>query len=212
MIVNFASAPTFQPRPLVAAIAYPLAWIAGLSVFSSSTDVRSGGAQIVAADSGHAAAVAAQFVLTEGASSIALAAVAIVLGRFVSGTRGRIVAIAGMVAAGIAFVQCGLGIVLAASLAHPGRVGALTDTVNRMDGVKMFVLAAMAIAAIASERLPRWLRVVGFALAVAIIISGLGYAMLISTLATAAWLSLPLLLVFVSGAGILVSRRTGSAG
>ncbi|HEY2791946.1 MAG TPA: hypothetical protein VGJ28_06305, partial [Micromonosporaceae bacterium] len=181
---------------------------AGLSVFSSSTDVRSTGAQIVAADSGHAAAVATQFALTEGASSIALAVVAVALGRFLGSSAGRIVTIAGLVASGIALVQCALGILLAVSLSHPGRVGTLTDTVNRMDGVKMFVLAVMAVAAIAGDRLPRWLRWVGLALAVAIIASGVGYAFLNTTLATAAWLSLPLLLVFVSGAGIVISRRS----
>ncbi|HEY1487899.1 MAG TPA: hypothetical protein VGF84_17465 [Micromonosporaceae bacterium] len=197
------------PVPALAGIAYSLAWIAGLAVFSSSTNVRSTGAQIVAADSGHTAVLVAQFVLTEGVASIALAVVAVALGRAL----GRAVVVTGVAAAVIALVQCALGITLTMSLGQAGTVATLNDTINRLDGLKMFVLAAMAVAAVRTtvrSPLPRWLRLVGAALAVAIIVSGLGYGLLNSSLAVAAWLSLPLLLVFVTGAGIVVGRRTAN--
>jgi hypothetical protein len=124
-----------------------------------------------------------------------------------------VVVVTGVVAAVIALVQCVLGITLTMSLGHAGTVATLSDTINRLDGLKMFVLAAMAVAAIRTtvrSPLPRWLRLVGAALAVAIIASGLGYGLLNSTLAVAAWLSLPLLLVFVTGAGVVIGCRTAN--
>ena len=55
--------------------------------------------------------------------------------------------------------------------------------------------------------LPRWLRWTGVALVAAIIASGIGYALLSNTFALAAWVSLPLLLIWVAGAGIAVGRQ-----
>jgi hypothetical protein len=203
--------------PAAAGIIYTLSWVAGLSVSSSSTDVHSTGREVVAAYSGHEAAVIAQFALTEGLASVALAVVAVALGRAGmrtgSVTLGRLVAWTGLAAAAIALVQCVLGVWLAASVApsnHAGSAATINETINRLDGLKMFVLAATAIAASALANrtgiLPRWLRWVGVALAVAITTSGFGYALLNSTLAVAAWLSLPLLLVFITGAGVVLGR------
>lgn len=50
----------------VAGLLYPVSWIAGLFVFPSSAQVQSSGAALLHADSGHGAALAAQFLLTEG--------------------------------------------------------------------------------------------------------------------------------------------------
>jgi len=47
---------------------------------------------------------------------------------------------------------------------------------------------------------------VALGLAVAIVASGIGYLFLLNTLALAAWVSLPLLLVFVTGAGVALGR------
>jgi hypothetical protein len=41
---------------------------------------------------------------------------------------------------------------------------------------------------------------------VAIVVSGVGYLLLIDSLALAAWASLPLLLVWVTGSGIALGR------
>jgi hypothetical protein len=43
-------------------------------------------------------------------------------------------------------------------------------------------------------------------LAIAITASGLGYALLNNTFAVAAWISLPLLLIWVTGTGITLAR------
>jgi hypothetical protein len=198
----------------VAGIVFTLAWVTGLSIGSPSTDVHATGAQIIAAYTGHQGVGIAQFVLTEGIASVALAVVAVTLGRRAGGHGlARVVIWTGLSAALIALVQCALGIVMIAGTVpagHAGTAATINDTINRMDGVKMFVLAAMAVAAtlLASRTgiLPRWLRWVGVALAVAIVASGLGYGLLNSTLAVAAWVSLPLLLVFVTGTGIVLGR------
>ena len=118
-----------------------------------------------------------------------------------------------MAAAAIALVQCALGLYLALSLVpadHAGTAAVVSETVNRLDGVKMIVLATMAAAGTVLARqtglLPRWLRWAGVALVIAIIASGVGYGLLNDTLALAAWASLPLLLVWVTGAGIVLGR------
>jgi len=91
------------------------------------------------------------------------------------------------------------------------RAGVLFDVINRMDGAKMFVLAIMAGAGVGLVRaglLPRWLGYAGALLATALIVSGTGYLLLSSRLATAAFVSLPLLLVWVAGAGIVLGRTS----
>lgn len=203
--------------PAVAGLAYTASWLAGLAVAPSSTSVRSAGAQVVAGYAGHEGAAAAQFLLTEGIASLALAVVAITLGR--AGLRagaGRLARLArgtGIAAAALALVQCALGLYLTLSVVpagHASAAAAVTEAVNRLDGVKMFLLAGMAVAGTVMARrtglLPRWLQWSGVALAIAITVSGIGYALLDNTFALAAWLSLPLLLAWVTGAGIALGR------
>ncbi|WP_027345427.1 hypothetical protein [Hamadaea tsunoensis] len=203
--------------PASAGIAYTAAWIAGLSVSSASTDVHSTGAELVAAYTGHQTGAIAQFVLTEGVASVFLAVVAFGLarsGRAAGARRAAFwTAATGGIAALIAFVQCGLGIVVAGPATSNGdaaTAGTLSETINRLDGVKMFLLAGLALAGTALARrvgLPAWLRFTGPALAVAIVLSGVGYLFLLDGFSVAAWVSLPLLLVWVTGTGIVLGRN-----
>jgi len=71
----------------------------------------------------------------------------------------------------------------------------------------MLALAALAVSAGLSRALPRWLCGVGVALAVAIVASGVGYLLLLNGLALAAWMSLPLLMVWVTGTGVVLGSR-----
>jgi len=203
--------------PAVAGIAYTAAWLVGLAVAPSSTNVRSTGAEVVAGYAGHQAAAAAQFLLTEGIASLALAVVATALGRAGLRVGARQAAWltlgTGAAAATVGLVQCVLGLYLTVSVVpadHASTAAAVTEAVNRLDGVKMFLLAAMAVAGTVLARqtglLPHWLRWAGVALAVAITASGVGYALLNNTFALAAWLSLPLLLAWVTGTGIVLGR------
>ena len=203
--------------PAVAGLAFTASWLAGLAIAPSSTSVRSTGAAVVAGYSGHEGAAVTQFVLTEGIASLALAVVVICLGRAGlragAGTAARLMIGAGAAAAAVGLVQCMLGVYLTVSVVpadHASTAAAVSDAVNRLDGVKMFLLAVMAVAGTVLARqtglLPRWLRWAGVALAVAITVSGIGYALLNNTFALAAWLSLPLLLAWVTGAGIVLGR------
>jgi hypothetical protein len=202
--------------PASAGIGYAAAWLAGLSIFSASANVNSVGSQVVAAYTGHQAVATVQFALTEGLTAACLALVAIAIGRAGAvaraGRAARAVAVAGTGAALISLAQGAIGVYLVnwAVPGHAATAGTLNEVITRMDGVKMFVLAGMGLAgAVLARRglLPRWLGYAGAALAVAITVSGLGYLLLVRGLAAAAWVSLPLLLVWVAGAGIALARR-----
>ena len=67
--------------PAVAGIAFTVSWVAGLLVFSSSTDIHLTGAEVVAGYAGHEGLATTQFLLTEGTASLALAVVAVALSR-----------------------------------------------------------------------------------------------------------------------------------
>ena len=194
---------------MFAGIGLSLTWIIGLSIYSSSTEVRASGADVIAGYAGHQGIAATQYVFTEGISGLTLAAVVLLLGR--AATHARLpVLVTGFVAAAIALVQCGLGLYLTGPVVTDGSAGTaemINHAISRLDGVKMFALAALAVSAGLSGVLPRWLRYVGVALAAAIVASGVGYLFLLNGLALAAWVSLPLLMVWVTSTGIVLGSR-----
>jgi hypothetical protein len=203
--------------PAVAGVAYLVAWVTGLAVWPTNLDVAASGARVLAAYTGHQAAAVTQYLLVEGVAAVALAVVAIALGQAArrrgAGPLGRATAAAGTGAAVVSLVQCALGVALAGWVVpdgDAGRAGSLFEAINRLDGVKMFALAAMAATGAALVRragvLPHWLGWVGALLAVALVVSGVGYLLLSSTLAPAVFVSGPLLLIWVTGAGIFASR------
>ena len=188
-------------------ITYTLSWIAGLAVAAPSPKLTASGAQIAAALAGHQTAVAVQFTLTEGLPAAGLAITAIALARAARRSGAAAAAwgalIAGWAAALISLLQFVLGAVLAGT-ASPGTAHLLYDAVNRLDGVKMFALAVLALAGAASGVLPRWLRYTGIALAIAITASGIAYLLLLQGPAILAIPSGVLLLVFITGSGIVL--------
>ena len=204
----------------LAGIAYLCAWIAGLSVFSSSTTVSSSGTELFEQYRGHAVRLAVQFALTEGAAGIALAIVTAGLAaRIDDAVLARVVAVCGSAAAAVSLSQCAIGLYLCAALVPDRDIRALataSDTLSRLDGLKMTLLAATTAALAAAVRrgripLPRWTGVLSAATAVSLIASALGYGLLNDTAARAAWLSLPLLIATVTGSALLLVRRPGPA-
>jgi hypothetical protein len=194
--------------PAVTGIAYTASWIAGLSVPSPSPALNASGDTIAAALAGHGTAVAANFALTEGVPAVGLAIIGFYLARAArrsaasaAARPGRIAGIAALTAALISLTQFVLGMVLAGTSA-PATAYGLYDAVNRLDGVKMLVLAVFAAAAVATGLLPRWLRYTGIALAVALVASGIPYLLLLQGPSVLAYVSGPLLLAFVTGTGI----------
>jgi hypothetical protein len=198
--------------PGLAGLCYTLSWIAGLAVPAPSPGFGASGAGIVAALSGHGPALAAQYALTEGLPAAGIAIIAVALARLArrSGATAaaRFALVAGLTAAVISAVQFGLGLALTATSA-PGPAHLLYTSVNRLDGAKMLALAVLGAAAAAMIALPRWLRWTGIALAVTITCSGLVYLLLIASLAAAAGPALVLLLVFMTGCGIMIGMTAG---
>jgi hypothetical protein len=106
-----------------------------------------------------------------------------------------------------------LGVVLAARLAAPAHVGASADVfgaINRLDGVKILLLAALISTAVRARREldgPSWWSGIGLLAILALVVSGIGYLVLDDALAAAAFASLPLLLVWVAATAAILSRR-----
>ena len=196
----------------VTGIAFTLSWIAGLSVAAPSPGLTASGAEIAAALAGHGTAVAAQFALTEGLPAAGLAIISVALARAArrsgAAVAARFACIAGAVAAVISLAQFALGMVLAGAPA-PGTAHLLYEAVNRLDGAKMFALAALGLAGAAPGVLPRWLRYTGIALAVAMASSGVAYLSLLQGGAVLAYVSGPLLLLFITGTGIALGTSAG---
>lgn len=201
----------------VAGVAYTTAWVVGLAVWPSNLDVAATDAKVLGTYSAHQHAAMTQYVLIEGVAAIALAIVVTALGQAArrrgASRLGRAAMAAGLTAAGVSLAQCVLGLVLAGSVVPDGKTheaGRFFDVINRLDGVKMFALAAMAVAGIGLARravLPRWLGYIAAVLTVALIASGAGYLLLNTTLAQAVFVSGPLLLVWVTGTGLALGRE-----
>ena len=203
--------------PAVAGVAYTAAWAIGLGVWPSNPDVAATGSRVVTAYAGHQGVAMIQSLLVHGVAAVALAVVVLALGQ-AARRRGaeqlaRATVVAGVGAAVVSLLQCAIGLALAGWVVPAGdasRAGLLFAAINRLDGVKMLALAAMAGTGAALVHrtgvLPGWLGYAGGLLAVALVVSGVGYLLLNSTLAPAAFVSGPLLLLWVTGAGISLGR------
>jgi len=196
----------------VIGVAYTISWIAGLAVNAPSPELGASGTGIVSQLTGHAASEVANFVLCEGLPAVGLAVVSVALARAIRGSgatrAGLIALIAGAIAAAISLVQCFLGVALARASA-PGSAHLLWELVDRLDGIKMFMLAILALAAAVTTVLPRWMRYVSGALAISIAGSGLAYLFLLNSLASLAYVAGVLLLVFIPGAAFTLRREGG---
>ena len=196
----------------VTGIAFTLSWIAGLSVPAPSPKLTASGTEITAALAGHGTAVAAQFALTEGLPAAGLAIVSVALARAArrsgAAAAARFACIAGVAAAVTSLAQFVLGMVLAGTSA-PGPAHLLYEAVNRLDGAKMLALAALGLAGAAPGVLPRWLRYTGMMLALAMAASGVPYLLLLQGGADLAFVSGPLLLLFITSTGIALGTSAG---
>jgi hypothetical protein len=205
--------------PAVAGVVYLVAWVAGLAVWPSNLDVAASGSHVVAAYTGHRGVAMTQSLLVHGVAAVALAVVVLAFGQAArrrdGGPLARATVVAGVSAAAVSLLQCALGLLLAGWVVpdgDSGRAGSLFAAINRLDGVKMLALAAMAASAAALVRrtrlLPGWLGWLGVLLAVALVVSGVGYLLLGSALAPTAFVSGALLLVWVAAAGISLEGRS----
>jgi hypothetical protein len=207
--------------PAIAASTYLAAWAAGLAVWPVNLPINAAGAKVAASYQAHPAEAVAQYLLAEGLAGVMLG---IVLAFAVFSrhhgqqtVRPWGAAALGGLAVVVSVTQCVIGLFLtAAATRHDIALsGNLSDLVNRLDGVKMLALAGaaawLAVLGNSAPALPRWLRAAGLLLAVAITASGLAYLTLSNALAWTAYVSGPLLLLWVTGTGIWLTvqrRRT----
>jgi hypothetical protein len=120
-------------------------------------------------------------------------------------------------AAGTALLACavsvlqwalGTSLIAAAGDGRTTRTGTLFDLVNRLDGIKMLLLALTAVLVVAAggRRLPAWLTALGLATAVALGASGTDYLLLSGRGAWLVYVSGPLLLAWVAAVGTWLWR------
>lgn len=207
----------FASLPAVAGIVYSLAWIISVSVGAPEPNVNLSGPQVVADFAGHVGSTMTMNVLAEGVAAVALIIVVVSVARAASRCgaprAGLAAAVFGITAAVMSWVELGLGAWLFGDLVPGGRAGSagtLNDAINRTDGAKFLVLAAMAVAiaviAVRTASLPRWLALLGLLLAVSLVVAGLGYILLDNGLAPAVLAAAIFLLPFVTGVGITLRR------
>ncbi|PWI09079.1 hypothetical protein DIZ27_19125 [Streptomyces sp. NWU339] len=212
-----AAGPAASTAPRAAGYTHAAAWIVGLAVaWGATPEVGDTHARIATAYADRPVQAIAQALLVHGVAAAALAVVGSGLldrARRTGNAMARFAGRAGTAAGALAFVQLVLELIAVsgADPASPGRTGALFEVVQRVDGVKMFALAALAAAACATSRhdslLRRWEAVTGWALAVTITASGIGYLLPATALAPTAFVSLPLLLVWIAALGAALGRR-----
>jgi len=195
--------------PVAIGIAFTVSWLVGLAIPAPSPRLTAPGTAIVAALAGHGGELVANFVFTEGLPALGLAAVSAYLARALRarGTAGpaSIVRTAGLAAAAISLTQCVLGVTLAHA-GSPGTASELYELVNRLDGVKMFALAALAAGMVLAPPLSSWLRCLSAALAISITASGVAYLFLLDSVAWLAWPAGLLLLAVIPAAGYAAGR------
>jgi hypothetical protein len=199
--------------PAVAGIAYSVTWIVSSMVGAPMPSVAASGRQVVAAYAGHDGSSMANFVLSEGITAIFLATVMLLVARSArrAGARraGLAAAAFGCTAAAMSWAELGIATWIVYGPVASGNAasaGSLWGALNRTDGAKMFVLAAMAVAlamlAARSPVLPRWLAPLGVLTALALAVSGLGWVLLYQPLADAVDVSAILLLAVVTATGV----------
>ena len=210
--ITAPTSPDRHPVVLAAALAYPVTWLAGLGLGGGpSLDARPEAIGLHYASAGSRAAL--QSVLVHGVAALALAVVGLAVVRLAGGTgrrAGRVAGVAVGVAVATSITQLGLGVLASRSGGDVELASELFGALNRLDAPKMVALAVVVGVGVLLARrgaLPGWLAPVGAALVVALLVSAMGYAALATGPAAAAVVGLPLLLVWVGGAGVAAARR-----
>ena len=209
--------------PALAGAGYAVAWIVSQLTGAPNPSIAAPGTQLVASFAGHAGSMLAMFVLAEGVASIALIFVVVFVARAARqpGTR-KAARRAAMTAAGfgiasavMSLTELGIGVWLFGTVLPQRRAatfGTVYHALERLDGAKMIVLAAMAIAlsavAISAPILPRWLAPIGFLLGAGLVVSGLGWVLLAPGLGNSVYVSGVLLVLFVTATGVALGLRT----
>lgn len=203
------SAAHIRPRNVakVAGFAYVGAWVVGLAAFGAGPAADATDAELTRYFADHRVMSAIQSLLVHGVAAVALLVVVAAVHR--DGRSSRAGHAAGLAAVALSLVQCGLGVYR--SVVSTGSTTAtLVHAIDRIDGVKMFALAAMIAASIRPFRAagmigPR-MTALGRVGVVSLVVSGVAYAGHVTGLLESAVLSLVLLVAWVAHTGVAVDR------
>jgi hypothetical protein len=203
---RFRATPAF-----LVAVLYVAAWAAGLILGAPEVDVEDSGSDI------HQAHIRAPHALVQAALVHGVAGALIgVLGTLHARSLRRAgqnataaVAVGSAVAAALlSFGQLAGEVVLSSVTASAGSAREWWVLVAVLDGVKMFALAALVLAC-ARLSAGRVYRAVSVATAASLVVSGVGYLALQPALMTAAYVSLPLLLLWAVSSAAPRRNRAG---
>lgn len=200
--------------PAWAGIGYVAVWAAGLAAWPTNLALNATNGQVAAAYRAHPAGATSQYLLSEGVAALMLGVV-LAAALISSRDRGRAPlwpAATAAAAVAISLLQTVIGMFLITAATHHdiARAGGLSDLVNRLDGVKMLALAAVAAYLAArstwDRRPPNWLRAIAALAAVTLAVSGVDYVLLANSLGWTVYISGPLLLAWIAATGIWLTR------
>jgi hypothetical protein len=198
-------------------IGYGVVWVAGLVAWPSNLAVDASKSEIVSLYAAHMSQAAAQYLLVEGLAGVLLGIVLFSCLHHV-GRRGRawtsLAEVVGGIVVTVSLLQCLLGLFLVSS-SSKGYLALSADIyqlINRLDGVKQLLLGAcvvlLGILLRRASNYPRWLGRTTVFVGVALAPSGLANLLLWSVLASAAFVSLPLLIVWIAGNGVWLGTQS----
>jgi hypothetical protein len=203
---------TARTASAAAGLAYLAAWLVGLALPEAAVSAGDSPASAMAGS----VVVFWRSLLVHGLAGLALLPVAwehYRRARLRFLPYGRILLAAAMAAAILSLAQCLVEVALVGVFGSPGSgaVDAMWRGVNAADGLKMLCLALWITVAALSVRggsvlLPRWLRAVSPLAVLSLVLSGCGYLLSAAPLMKVAYVSLPLLLVWVAAAALSAGR------
>jgi hypothetical protein len=190
----------------LAGYGFVTAWIVGLAVNPSGPAIDAPDADIAAHYSTHATSALGSEFLIHGVAAVCLGVVvaAVVRHARTAGRPSRLYERAGALAVGVSAAQALTG-VAAVAASNAGTIGTLFDLLNRLDGVKLLLLAAAGLASI--RILGGWAARVSAVMVLTLIVGGVGYLFLVPSVSVAAAPALLLLLVWVASSGRQASAK-----
>lgn len=197
--------------PLISAIAYVLSWIVGLSTGVPTLALNARATNIISAYTKHKTAGILQFVIAEGLTGLFLIIFVISVYRLLKpkGFRGQAFTVCGIIAGAISIEMAALGVILITTTIPNDTLSTilrLNDTINRLDGPKMWTLAVMGFSgALLPLKVPSWIKITGYAMGLALLLSGFSYGLLLQNLSWSAYISGLLPLVWVGSLGVYIS-------
>lgn len=198
---------------LAVAISYVLAWCVGLAIGAPQLGPGDSGEMVIAA---YAAAPAAlpQAVLTHGVAGVLIGLLAYLHARPQRGltaSRRRLTAAAGVTATILSLAQLAGEAMLVRGTPSGGEAERLWALIAVLDGAKMLALALLIVASGPLSR-NRFSTALAAAAAISLVVSGVGYLSLNPALMAAAFVSLPLLLLWAIGSSLPARAAPGAQG